>query len=165
MEVAGIVFIHEQDVVEAAGDHQPRHGAEPAQAALAFIVVQGGILKARGRMPADSAAVMFAIGDIHGAIDHDGEAQTRAGAEFEHAHAAFQAVPQGHQAHAGELRQLPGVRRQVAPAVAAVIKLRHRWPNVPARFVVLAPIHIRLPCDVNTSSYIIRLIYFDFRIN
>jgi hypothetical protein len=70
-------------------------------------------------MPANGTAVMLTIGDIHGAIDQHGKAQTAAGTELQHAHTALDTIAQSHQAHACELGQLSGMRRQIAARVGS----------------------------------------------
>jgi len=48
-------------------------------------------------------APVLAIGDVHRPVDQHGEAQPRAGAEFQYPHAALAPVGEFHQPHAGEL--------------------------------------------------------------
>src|SRR3546814_16152983 len=55
--MARIVVLHEQGVVESAGDEQPRKGAHPGPPAPDFIRVQAGMAKASGRFPADRPAL------------------------------------------------------------------------------------------------------------
>src|SRR3546814_19593306 len=81
--MARIVVIHEQDVVEPAGDDPPRERAQPGEPALALIVVQAGMAKARGRVPAARPPLVLAIGDVVRAVDEDGEAQPRPGPNLE----------------------------------------------------------------------------------
>src|SRR3546814_17807777 len=111
--MARIVVIHEEGVVESAGDDQPRKGAQPGEPALAFILVQAGMAKARGRVPADRPALVLAIGDVERAVDEDGEAQPGPGPKFEHADAALDPVAQGPPANARELRQRAPLRGDV----------------------------------------------------
>ena len=59
-------------------------------------------------MPADRLPLEIAVGDVERPIDQRGETQASAGAEFEHTHAALNAVTERHQADAGELRQQTG---------------------------------------------------------
>ena len=102
--VLGRAFVHEQRVIEAARDHQARKRAQPAQAALVVIVVQGGMAETGRRMPADRRPPVFAMRDVKGAIDQDLEDQARAGAKLQAADAALEAVAQDRELHAGELR-------------------------------------------------------------
>src|SRR3546814_6512005 len=74
--MARIVVIHEQGVVESAGDDQPRKGAQPGEPALAFILVQAGMATARGRVPADRPALVLAIGDGERSEEHTYELQS-----------------------------------------------------------------------------------------
>ena len=107
-------LIHEEDVIEPAGDDQPREGAQPTETAFAFIFVQAGIAKARGRMPADRQALVVAVGNIHRPVDEHRKAETGAGPELEHTHTALHPVAKRHEAHTGELGQRPAKRRNVA---------------------------------------------------
>jgi hypothetical protein len=84
--------------------------------------------KAGGRVPADRAAAVLALGDVHRAVDQNGEAQARAGAEFQLPYAALDAVAQGREADAGELRQRTGMFGQRAAAQTPSIQLRHALP-------------------------------------
>ena len=95
-------------MVETAGHHESREGAQPGKTALAFIFMQAGMLEAGRGVPSDRHAAKFAVGDIEGAVDEHGEAQSRSAAEFQHADAALDAVFERHQAHAGKLRKRPG---------------------------------------------------------
>ncbi|MNR13027.1 hypothetical protein D3C85_1294090 [compost metagenome] len=108
------VVVHEQDVVQTTGDHQARKGPEPAQAALAFILMQAWMTESRRRVPTHGAAAVLALGDVHGPVDQDREAQPGPGAKLQLAHAPFDAVAQGHQPHARELRQGAGAFSQGA---------------------------------------------------
>ena len=112
--VVGRLVVHEQDVVEPAGDEQAGEGAQPGEAALALIFVQARMAEAGRRMPADRHAAVLAVGDVERAVDQHREAQAGAGAELQHADAALDAVAERHQPHAGELRQRPGVRGDLA---------------------------------------------------
>ena len=124
--MARIVVIHEQRMVEPAGDDQPREGAEPRKAAFAFIFVQARMAKACRRIPADRAPLVLAIGDVERAIDEHREAKAGAGAEFEHADAALDAIAERHQAHARELRKRAAMRRNIPPAEVTAEKLDHQ---------------------------------------
>jgi hypothetical protein len=48
---------------------------------------------------------VFDLGDVHCAVHKHSEAQTRSGAEFEHAQPTLDPVAKRHQADATELRQ------------------------------------------------------------
>src|SRR5262249_40588864 len=48
MVMLGRVLMHEQDMVEAAGQDQAREGTQPGEAVLALIFVQARMAKSRG---------------------------------------------------------------------------------------------------------------------
>ena len=123
--VLGRLVVHEQDVVEAAGDQQAGEGAQPGEPALAFILVQARMPEAGRRMPADRHAAILAVGDVQRPVDQHGEAQAGAGAEFEQADAALDAVAQRHQPHAGELRQANRRWRRCRGATSPSVEFDH----------------------------------------
>ena len=81
------------------------------------------------RVPADRLTVELAIGDVERAVDEQREAQARPGAELEHAHAALDAVAEGHKPDAGDLRQRAHPLGYVSPREAAAIELNHGRPR------------------------------------
>src|SRR3546814_3502758 len=103
--MARIVVIHEQDVVEPAGDDQPRERAQPGEPALALIVVQAGMAKARGRVPADRPPPVLAIGDVERAVDEDGEGQTSAGPKVDRKEHTSNCRTEGASRRAGAARK------------------------------------------------------------
>ncbi|MNI44333.1 hypothetical protein D3C73_987050 [compost metagenome] len=80
------------------------------------------------RMPPHGAPVVLALSNVHGPIDQDGEAQTRARAEFQLAHAPLDAVAQGGKTDSGELRQGAGALGQGATTQRPAIQLGHGLP-------------------------------------
>ena len=123
--MVGRLLGHEADMVEPAGDEQPREGTQEAETALALGLVQAGMTEAARRVPADGAALVLAIRDIERPVDQDREAQARPGAELEEANAALDTVPERHQTHARELRQTPRVPRHLASRHLPPIELDH----------------------------------------
>ncbi|MNE64766.1 hypothetical protein D3C80_1601940 [compost metagenome] len=109
------VVVHEQDVVQPTGDHQPREGAEPAQTALALIFMQARMTEAGRRVPAHGAAAVLALGDVHGPVDQDRKAQARSCAELQLTHAPLNTIAQRHQPDACELGQGAGAFGEGAP--------------------------------------------------
>ena len=53
--VGRVLAVHEQDVVEAAGDDQAGERAQPGQPTLALVLVQPGMAEASRRVPADGS--------------------------------------------------------------------------------------------------------------
>ncbi len=122
--VGRVLAVHEQDVVEAAGDDQAGERPQPGEPALALVLVQAGMAEAGRRVPADRGTAIVAIGNVQRPVDEHGEPQARAGSELEHPHAALDAVAQRHQPDARELRQHAGMLRQL-PSRAPVPVERH----------------------------------------
>src|SRR5579884_2062002 len=127
--VIGRLVVHEEDVVEAACDHEAGESAQPGEAAFAFIFGKAGMLETGRRVPADRHAAILAIGDVEGAIDKRREAQARAGAKLQHSNAALEPVAERHEPDAGELRQRSRAARNVAPRQPGAEKLNHRFAS------------------------------------
>ena len=119
-------FARPKDMVEPAGQQQAREGSRPGEPALAFIFMQAGMAEPARRMPADRLALVLAIGDVESAVDQCGEAQAAAGAEFQHADAALDAVAKRHQPHAGELRQHARPFGNLPPRKRLTVELYHQ---------------------------------------
>jgi len=59
-------------------------------------------------MPADGLPFKIAVGDVESPVDKRGETQAGASAEFEQTYAPLDAVAEGHETDAGELRKQAG---------------------------------------------------------
>ena len=122
--MVGRLVVHEQDMVEAAGHHQPGKGPQPGKPPSPSYSCRPGWRKPAGECQPIAWPLIIAVGDVERPVDQHREAQAGAGAEFEHADAALDAVAQRHQPHAGELRQ-PLPARSDPAATVSTIKLYH----------------------------------------
>jgi hypothetical protein len=66
-------------------------------------------------VPAERSPPVVDLGDVHRAVDRNGEAQARRGAELQHPDAAFGAVGEFHKPHAAEGRQLSTAPSKILP--------------------------------------------------
>ncbi len=106
-------------MVETAGYHESREGAQPGKTALAFIFMQAGMLEAGGSS-IRSPCREIAVGDIEGAVDEHGEAQSRSAAEFQHADA--RSTPSS-----SVIRRTPA-NCEKRPGPGGDVAARHRLP-------------------------------------
>src|SRR5690606_34334664 len=83
------------------------------------------MLEAGRRVPADRQPTIFAVGDVEGTVDEDGEAQPGAAAKLQHSDAALDAVFERHQAHAGKLREGSGTGGDVAARHGPPVEFDH----------------------------------------
>ncbi len=130
--VFGGDFLASENVIEPAGDEQPGERPREGETILAFIFMQAGMAEPGRRMPTDRLAAELAIGDVERAIDQHGETQPGAGAKLQHPHASLDAVGEGHQAHAGELRQQAGALVDVALRQPLAVQFNHRENAAPS---------------------------------
>jgi hypothetical protein len=112
-----------QRVVQAAGHHHPAApGAEPAP--LVWLVVPGRD-HARGRLPAQRQPGELASADIETAVDQHVEREAAAGTELKDAHAAAEAIAEGHQPDSRGLLQPANPPQQFGPAPLVTEQIRH----------------------------------------
>jgi hypothetical protein len=124
--VARVLLDRAHDVVEAAGAHQPREGAQPAQASLSVVLVQPGAPKPRGRAPAERDAVEFQCAHVHRPVDHQLEGEPAAGAEPQNPDAALRAVAMLEQLDAEQLRDVADAAGELAPRQVPAEERGHR---------------------------------------
>jgi hypothetical protein len=78
-----------------------------------------------GGQPAQRLPAILTPADVETAIDQDVEGKPAAGAEFEYAYAAREAIPERHQPHPGDLLKPSDAPQQLGTAQLGTEQLKH----------------------------------------
>jgi hypothetical protein len=119
------VGVHEQRVIEPTSLHEPGHGAQPGEPALALILVQPRVPKTGWRVPADGRAAELEGAYVHRPVHQHLELQPGSGPELQESYAPFQTVAEGAGLYARELQQRASPALDVKLAQLSPIQLGH----------------------------------------